>query len=123
MRIFCVALIAVCLSNLALAQQPEGTLSGLVTDPSGAVVANLPVRIEHWNLGKSLPAELKQDSVLMTGADGRYSTNLNPGIYDVIFSYPIFCPVAKRVKVEAGKIVDSSVKLKFDPLEKFVEVR
>jgi hypothetical protein len=50
------------------------------------------------------------------GADGRYSIGLKPGVYDVFFSFPIFSPVAVKVKLEAGKTVDFDTKLKLDHL-------
>ena len=123
-KVLSLCLLLLCLVSLAWGEHPDGTLSGAVTDPAGAVVANVSVRIEHWE-GRtaSSPAELKQDVALTTNADGHYSMDLKPGIYDVFFSSQLFSPVAKRLKIDAGKTVHFSPKLKFDPTGKFVEVR
>ena len=62
-----------------------------------------------------------EDSLLKTDMYGQYSLNLNPGLYDIFITFPSFSPVAKRVKVEAGKVTDFSPKLTFDRITRFVE--
>jgi hypothetical protein len=58
------------------AQGLFGTISGVITDPSGAVVAGAVVRVTNVNT--------KVAAQLMTNATGVYSaTSLNPGVYDV----------------------------------------
>jgi Carboxypeptidase regulatory-like domain len=99
----------------------EGTLSGRITDPAGAAVAEVSVRIQHWEADKLHRFAVTEDSLLKTDMDGRYSLNLNPGLYDVFVTFPSFLPVAKRVKVEAGKVTDFSPKLEFDRTTTFVE--
>lgn len=81
----------------------DGSLSGVVLDPSGAVVAGVSIRIQHWEIDKSGHPALKEDSLVQSGPDGRYAINLKPGVYDVFTSFPIFSPVAKKVKVEGGR--------------------
>lgn len=101
----------------------DGSLSGVVLDPSGAVVMGVSIRIQHWEIDKSGHPALKEDSLVQSGQDGRYAINLKPGVYDVFTSFPIFSPVAKKVKVDAGKVCDFSPKLKIDPYTSSVEIQ
>ena len=60
----------------------------------------------------------------MTGADPNDPrANLKPGVYDIFFSFPIFTPVATKVKVEAGKTLDFDTTLKLDRLTNTVPVQ
>ena len=101
----------------------DGSLSGVVLDPSGAVVMGVSIRIQHWEIDKSGHPALKEDSLVQSGPDGRYAVNLKPGVYDVFTSFSIFSPTAKKVKVDAGKICDFSPKLKIDPYTSSVEIQ
>jgi hypothetical protein len=99
-----------------------GTLHGVVMDFTGAAIPNASIRIEHWELGTGIPPILKEDSLVTTGQDGSYAVGLNPGLYDVFVSFSTFSPVAKKVRVEAGKPSEYSPKLQLDPLTKFAPV-
>lgn len=66
----------VCLPSMTKAQSDSSSLSGTVTDPSGAVVANAKVTAHNEANG--------QDRVVQTTASGSYTiTNLPPGNYTV----------------------------------------
>jgi hypothetical protein len=76
--LICLALLCVCTRPLQ-AQQTLGSISGTVTDSSGAVVQNATVKIH--NLGTGL------EQTVTTRADGSFSiTDLPLGTYSVTFS-------------------------------------
>jgi hypothetical protein len=70
-----VIFVLVCTHNIA-AQGLFGTISGLVTDPSGAVVAGATVRVT--NIGTNVMVALKSN-----GAGVYDASSLNPGTYKV----------------------------------------
>jgi hypothetical protein len=43
------------------------------------------VRVMHWDTSETGNAMLKEYPALKTGADGRYSIGLKPGVYDIFF--------------------------------------
>jgi Carboxypeptidase regulatory-like domain len=122
-KLFWLCLLTICLNGYSSAADIDGTLRGVVTDLTGAVVPNVAVRVVHWDTSEVGHATLKEDSALKTGSDGRYSINLKPGLYDIFFSFPIFTPTAMKVKVEAGKTVDFETKLRLDRLTNTVKVQ
>ena len=66
-----------------LAQKTSGTIRGVVTDPSGAVVANVPVVVKNNSTG--------QERTVTTNTQGEYqAAELNPGIYVVSVKAPNF---------------------------------
>jgi Carboxypeptidase regulatory-like domain len=122
-KLLWLCLLTIWLNGFSWAADIGGTLRGVVTDLTGAVVPNVAVRVVHWDTSVVGRTTLKEDSALKTGADGRYSINLKPGLYDIFFSFPIFAPVAMKVKVEAGKTVDFDTKLRLDRLTNTVKVQ
>lgn len=122
-KLFWLCVLTICLNGFSSAADTDGTLQGLVTDSTGAVVPNVAVTVAHWDTSEIGHATLKEDSALKTDTYGRYSIHLKPGIYDICFSFPIFSPVAMKVKVEAGKTLNVDTKLKVDPLTETVEVQ
>src|ERR1700754_2335264 len=63
-------------ASLALSQDTRGTITGRVTDPSGAVIAGASVVVRNTAMGIK--------STLTTNSDGIYRAPLlNPGIYEV----------------------------------------
>ena len=62
------------LSVPLVAQKTSGTIRGIVTDPSGAVVANAPVVIKNNSTG--------QERTVMTNSQGEYvAPELAVGVY------------------------------------------
>jgi Carboxypeptidase regulatory-like domain len=120
-KLFWLCVLTILLNGVSFAADTDGTLRGVVTDLSGAVIQNVAVRVVHWDTSSS--ATMQEYSLLKTGADGRYSIDLKPGVYHIFFSFTIFSPVAMKVKVEAGKTLDFDTKLKLDRLTNTVEVQ
>ena len=81
---FILALIVVSLLSVPLvAQKTSGTIRGIVTDPSGAVVANVPVAIKNNSTGL--------ERTVTTNAQGEYvAPELAVGVYTVTVKAPNF---------------------------------
>src|ERR1700691_3403174 len=73
---FLVLLLAALAAPTAKAQTTFGSVVGVVTEPSGAVVANAKVEITNTATG--------QTRAMATGSSGTYSFNyLDPGTYSI----------------------------------------
>ncbi len=90
---------------VAFGQAGRGSISGLVTDPGGAVVAGAKVVLLNQNTGVS-------QHTVTTGA-GLYSfISLNPGVYQVTASQTGFAPVAQdKVKVDVDQVTEVNLTL------------
>lgn len=96
-----------------------GVIKGTVTDPSGAVVTGTLIRIVSWGrsyLGKAP----ESDMAVYADTNGQFKFELAPGIYDLFVSSPGFTPVAKQLKLEAGKETVFNPKLKFGRFVKLI---
>jgi hypothetical protein len=79
----------------ARAQTPTGTIAGVVTDPSGAALAEARVSMVHRDTG--------QTRTLITSREGYYSAAaLPPGMYDVSVEARGFKRLERVASVEAG---------------------
>ena len=83
-RVFSLASIFLLLTaSLAWSQDTRGTITGRVTDPSGAVIGNASVTVTNSAMGYK--------STLTTSVDGIYRvTYLSPGNYDIEVTAPGF---------------------------------
>jgi hypothetical protein len=94
--LFCVA--------LALAQTPTGGIRGIITDPTGAVLANASVIIKH--------IETNLERRVTPNSDGVYSAvNLAPGEYEVITEAKGFQKALRRASVLTGNITEANFEL------------
>ncbi len=94
------------------------TLSGTVRDSEGAVIAKAHIVI-HWDqagsnyLGDNLG--IKEDIIVSTDSDGKFSLELPPGFYDVFITATAFTPRCEKIRLkEKPKTFD--VKLKVSPV-------
>ena len=91
--VFAIALFAAGASTLSAAQQPS-TISGVVSDQTGASVAGAKVE---------LVSGLVVTRSVVTDSEGRYRVEgLQPGEYTVRVTAPGFQPVERRVNVAAA---------------------
>src|ERR1035438_10176864 len=106
----------VALSQPALAQVAGATLSGLVTDTSGATVPGVTVSIK--NVGTGAVHEVKANE------GGFYSVpNLLPGTYDITFSAQGFSQtIQKGVVLTVGAEQALNANLKPGQVKEIVEV-
>src|SRR5512140_2103877 len=103
---------AVLLTTCALAQSNSfGTVSGLITDPDGALVPNIPVRIKHSQTGSTQNTS--------SSASGAYTfAQLPPGPYELAvpavgFTLDRF--EQKDLVVRAGQTLRADIKMPWGP--------
>src|SRR5580704_17317910 len=96
---------------LATAQTPAGSLSGTVTDPSGAAIASATVQL------RGAGGEQRGK----TGKAGRYGfTALEPGKYEAIVSAKGFSATRKGIAIDGATTLD--VQLAIEVLRNTVKV-
>jgi carboxypeptidase family protein len=82
-KLGCILLATLLSCGVAAAQSTLGTILGTVTDPSGAVVPNVPIKVTNTDEGTS--------RTFKTDANGNYeAVNSKPGHYSVEASNPGF---------------------------------
>ncbi len=103
LRHFCVFLLAVALfAWSAMAQTGTGTIRGVMTDDSGAVIPAANVALTGKGVSKTA----------QTQADGTYTfPNLAPGQYTVKVAFPGFAAINKQVNVTAGSSLDLPIQM------------
>lgn len=103
-------------SGVAWSQTVQGVITGVVTDPSGAVVPNASVTITNAGTNISQSAT--------TGSDGSYRFPLvPPGTYTLEVKAGSFATVrATGVVVEASQTVPYNVKLELAKAQQVIEV-
>ncbi len=95
-------LFVVLIAAAAMAQPRTGTLRGVLTDDSGAVIPAASVTVNGNGAARTA----------QTQADGSYTVSgLAPGQYTVHVAYPGFAPVDRSVNVGAGGNVQVPIQL------------
>ncbi len=95
--IWCSILLCLMASPLSLlAQQPAGTVAGIVTDPSGARIPRAAITIAAPAIGLSL-------DTTATAAGMYVVSGLAPGRYEVHIRAPGFRQVVVQTEVEVGR--------------------
>src|SRR4051812_20251090 len=83
MKIFRISLCLFASLACALAQTGLATITGTVTDPSGAVLVNVPIEVRNGATGQTFTAA--------TSATGNYTISQLPvGDYEVVVTAPGF---------------------------------
>ncbi|MGH9844156.1 MAG: carboxypeptidase regulatory-like domain-containing protein, partial [Blastocatellia bacterium] len=107
LRILTLALVLLASSTVALAQQPLGNISGVVTDPAGAVVAGATVTATSLATGATRTATANDQGFFLI-------SSLQAGEYKLTISRQGFATfAAERVVVEVGQTarVDAALKV------------
>ena len=113
--LFAVCLTVLCLSLATSAQVAGATLSGTITDPSGAFIAGAQISV------KNLATGLTSSST--TNGDGFYSVpNLLPATYQVTFAAKGFGTKATTVTLTVGAKQELSLVLAVGKMAETVEV-
>ncbi len=103
------------LSSLIWAQAETGQVTGVVTDPSGAVVSNAGISIKNVGTGA--------ERLDKTNSSGIYAiTNLAPGDYELTVTSSGFNTYKAKVSVAVGAKVGMDVKLAVGQAVTVVEV-
>jgi hypothetical protein len=99
----------------ALAQAPTGTITGTVTDPTGAALALAEITIVNQDTGHVRTVE--------TSSEGIYGAPaLPPGRYRVKAGVVGFLPIDRAVDVEAGTTTTVDVPLRLGDVRESVDV-
>ncbi len=105
MRLLTVALCCVLFSVALFGQAGTGTITGTVTDPTGAVIANASVEVRSTDTNVPYPT--------VTTDTGAYTVlRLPPGPYSVTVSAPGFKKLTRSgLAVDAGQVLPLDLKL------------
>lgn len=109
---------ALLLCSVALAQTTVGTgsITGTVTDPTGAVVGGAKVVITNTGTGQSLN--------LTSNPAGAYTSGpLDPGAYKVQVSAKGFSSLSETIGVEVGNTATANIKLQLGQENQVIEVQ
>jgi hypothetical protein len=89
----------------AVAQTDRGTVTGTVTDPAGAVIANAPLELRGTETGTVYPT--------VTSATGNYTfTQIPLGVYQLSVSVPGFKNFTRQnIRVQASQTLGVDIKL------------
>ena len=115
---FALAITLLLSSAFLLAQTTvgSGSISGNVTDPTGAVVSGAKVVVTNTGTG--------QTQTLTTNASGDYSSGpLDPGSYKVQVSAKGFSSVVQAMTVQVGNTSTANVKLQLGQESQIIEVQ
>ena len=109
-------LLFACLVIPAAAQSmTTGDIAGVVTDPSGAVLPNVPVTLRNNSTGLTQSTN--------TNASGTYRfTLLQPGSYTVNVSQQGFNATKQTVTVALGQVQTANIQLQVGTASQTVEV-
>ena len=95
------------------------TLSGTITDPTGAVIEGASVAIRWDSAGHALGLKSNEgtNAEIKTTTDklGHFSLELPQGFYDVFVSGMAFSPSCVKVRLLTGRSTKRSFKLRLDP--------
>ena len=106
LRCFCVSFLFWFAANSALAQAGRGSISGLVTDPNGALVQGAQVVLKN-------PATGVTQHTVTTGAGLYTFVSLNPGVYQVTVSQSGFANTTQgNITVNLDQVTEVNVTLK-----------
>ncbi len=109
-------LLAACYAPALWAQgQGTGSIEGVVTDPSGAVIPGVEVTIR--NMGTNATR------ATITDDKGHYQADLlQPGDYEVSANQPGFAPAKAALKLEVGTMARGDLKLQVAGTQQTIEV-
>lgn len=98
------------------AQVPTGTISGTVTDPSGAVIQKATVRVTNKNTGAT--------RVIQTEDSGAFSApSLPPGSYEVRVEATGFAAILRSIDVATGATTTLNVVMQVGSAREVVDVQ
>jgi hypothetical protein len=100
----------------AIAQETTGTITGLVTDQTGAILPGTSVVVKHVATGRT--------QEIIANESGRYNaTLLQPGTYEVTFTLSGFQPVVvKGIELHVNDRIEVNGKLGISQVSETVEV-
>ncbi|MCP5112790.1 MAG: VWA domain-containing protein, partial [bacterium] len=112
-KIFAASVLAL-LCALAAYAQTGSQLTGVVTDPEGAVIPDATVTIKNLHTGATV--------VVQTNRSGRYVALLASGTFEVTITSPGFNILKFRVRIPRGRTVRRDVALSLGSVMETIEV-
>src|SRR5579864_4628444 len=122
--VLCLGILVVCLGMLvtfsstpALAQSSTGSISGVVTDPSGAAIVGAEVKLVDTSTNTTQSAT--------TNEVGRYTfVSVSPGVYNVSVAHTGFTQAKiQGQKVDVGATLNLNMTLQLGATSTVVEVQ
>lgn len=110
-------LIATAFASAPVVAQQAGTLTGALTDPQGAAVANNIIELRWNDVGSAdyrHKQRMKKHITARTDSAGNFSISLYPGDYDVFVYRDGFAPACTVVFIESAGT--KSIDLRFPAL-------
>ena len=108
-------LVAGCLPFKAFAQAPTGSIEGVISDSSGAVIQGAKITVTDKSRGRTFSTT--------SGSKGTYAVSaLEPGDYQVKVEAPSFKTGVLSVQVDVAKTVTGNVALEVGALSEVVSV-
>lgn len=102
--------------STATAQNPTGSIEGIITDPSNAVVSGATVTITGTTTGQTFTATTNQDGFFAV-------RSLQPGTYSIRVEQPGFsAATAENIIVQVGQVARADVALKVGAPSETVQV-
>lgn len=115
LRAFICLLVCLSVPLYCLGQQTGANITGIITDPAGAVLAG--VQISATN------SLTKEKRATTTDAQGRFTlSNLSPGQYVIEAAADSFQPTTREVRAGAGETVTADFQLQLRPVAETVTV-
>jgi len=113
---FRLTLLGIVLSAVALAQTDRGTLTGVITDPAGAVVANAAIELKGVENGTVYPA--------VTSATGNYTFSQLPvGTYELTVAIPGFKKLTRgNIRIQSSQVIPLNMQLEIGTSSESVTV-
>src|SRR5208337_3189860 len=109
-------MVAFAVSGWAQSTVGTGSITGTVTDPTGAVVSGAKIVITNTGTGQAL--------TLAANAGGAYASgSLDPGTYKVQVSAKGFSSVNETIAVEVGNTSTANIKLQIGQESQVIEVQ
>src|SRR5215510_4846620 len=114
-RIALGVLLSMLIAPITWAQAPVGTISGTITDPTGAVIKDAPISVRNKATG--FERRTKSEN------DGTYSAPALPaGQYEVQAQVQGFRTILREVTVTVGSIIKLDLVLEVAPTTEIVTV-
>ena len=110
------ALMLLLAADLAAQSSTTGDVSGVVSDPSGAIVPGATVTLKSNETGRTSTAKTNNTGVY------RFSL-LSPGPYTITVSSPNFSPASVQVPIAVGQSITANVHLQVASAQQVVEVQ
>ncbi len=106
--------LASALMSAVMMAADTGTLRIQVVDSEGAVMGGTHIGIRPDGAGRQQPSRATSTRTI-ADPQGRLTSELEPGFFDVCVMADAFVPACQKVRVVAGNTKNITVRMKIDP--------